>query len=333
MRKYGLFMIFVLILGCALFISACSGGNEPGDGSSSESDDQTTSIAAVPFTENMVTDSANRTYYQNAYGKSGAELKTALQSIIMTGHTNNGYNWNFETIDKVTTGVSEGGAGDGKVWCIYTTMTNEAGKLVTTGVTASGGSTLKWMTFGTAANGGDQDGGSGGGFPGDKFNREHTWPQSYFNSTAPAVGDRHHLFATDKKLNADHADYPYGEVAEGTSLVKGSNGARIGNARAGLGYSGRVFDMPVLYRGDIARAHFYMAVRYYNDTNFNKPCDFANNGAKLKQWYSDMLRSWHTQDPVSQKEINRNNAVKAMQNNRNPFIDAPGLVDLIDFVN
>ena len=47
------------------------------------------------------------------------------------------------------------------------------------------------------------------------------------------------------------------------------------------------------------------------------------------QWYIDMLLAWHQQDPVDQKEINRNNAIYGYQNNRNPFIDHPEYAGLI----
>ncbi|MDR2735059.1 MAG: endonuclease [Spirochaetota bacterium] len=277
------------------------------------------------FAENMALPQTVRDYYRNAYGLSGSALKTALQTIITTGHSALGYNWDFQTMDSVTTGASEGDAGFGKVWDIYTTTTNAAGKLVTTAI---GGT--KWFTWGAP----DQDTGSGGGTPGDKYNREHTWPQTFFNENEPAVSDRHHLYPTDKKLNGDHANLPYGEVTSAvTAAPAGSNGSRLGTARSGLGHTGNVFEIADLYKGDLARAHFYMAVRYYNSSSFNKDAVFASTGAKLKTWYSDMLRSWHTKDPVSQKEIDRNDAVKAKQGNRNPFIDYPVLVDLIDFVN
>jgi endonuclease I len=39
-----------------------------------------------------------------------------------------------------------------------------------------------------------------------------------------------------------------------------------------------------------------------------------------------MLKIWHTQDPVSQKEIDRNEAAYSYQGNRNPFVDYPSFV-------
>jgi len=77
---------------------------------------------------------------------------------------------------------------------------------------------------------------------------------------------------------------------------------------------------------------FYMTVRYAGDAAFIA-CDWANAGAKLKPWYDTMLRRWHTDDPVSQKEKDRNNAIQKFQGNRNPFIDYPVLVQLVDFQN
>ena len=46
----------------------------------------------------------------------------------------------------------------------------------------------------------------------------------------------------------------------------------------------------------------------------------------FEQWALDMLYNWHINDPVSQKEIDRNNAIFAHQDNRNPFIDNPQYV-------
>ena len=45
----------------------------------------------------------------------------------------------------------------------------------------------------------------------------------------------------------------------------------------------------------------------------------------LSAWQLEMLMKWAKNDPVSEKEINRNNAVYGIQKNRNPFIDYPEL--------
>ena len=52
----------------------------------------------------------------------------------------------------------------------------------------------------------------------------------------------------------------------------------------------------------------------------------GSNDKVFEQWYLDLLYSWHIADPVSQKEVDRNDAVYAVQGNRNPFIDHPEYV-------
>ena len=47
------------------------------------------------------------------------------------------------------------------------------------------------------------------------------------------------------------------------------------------------------------------------------------NDGDLAPWVQNMMLQWNVEDPVSQKEIDRNNAVYAIQNNRNPYIDHP----------
>jgi len=65
------------------------------------------------------------------------------------------------------------------------------------------------------------------------------------------------------------------------------------------------------------------------DKNLGQETQSMFSGGSLKPWALDMLIRWHNEDPVSEKEIARNNAVYALQNNRNPFIDYPELVGKI----
>ena len=55
----------------------------------------------------------------------------------------------------------------------------------------------------------------------------------------------------------------------------------------------------------------------------------GNKYPGLSAWQLKMLMKWAKNDPVSEKEINRNNAVYNIQKNRNPFIDYPGLEEYI----
>ena len=73
-----------------------------------------------------------------------------------------------------------------------------------------------------------------------------------------------------------------------------------------------------------------MATRY-EDMISNWHCDMLSHDeyTAYAPWALEMLLRWAVQDPVSQKEIDRNNAVKKLQGNRNPFIDYPGLEQYI----
>lgn len=239
------------------------------------------------------------TYYQSANGKKGAALKTALCGVI-NPHTQRSYNqlWtDFRTTDKKA---------NGKVWDMY--------------------SVKHEYTFGT-----DQAGNYS--VEGDVYNREHSFPKSWFNDEYPMYTDLFHLYPTDAKVNGMRSNYPFGEV--GTVTWSSYNDfSKLGNARSGLGYSGIVFEPNDEYKGDFARTYFYMVTCYetYNGKSITSwSCDMldGNKYPGLASWALNMLMTWAKNDPVSEKEINRNNAVYGIQNNRNPFIDYPGLEDYI----
>ncbi len=56
---------------------------------------------------------------------------------------------------------------------------------------------------------------------------------------------------------------------------------------------------------------------------------FSSNPTNLTTYALNFLLQWHRNDPVSEKEIDRNQAVYGEQKNRNPFIDYPDLVEYI----
>lgn len=172
------------------------------------------------------------------------------------------------------------------------------------------------------------------------WNREHMVPQSTFYSNYPMYSDLFFVIPTDARINQLRSNYPYGVVGS-TIYYTFTNGSRIGNsAIPGSSYTGRVYEPIDEFKGDIARALLYYAVRYErklssfnyfpgttvaNDTN---PMDGTMERAFDPNYFA-MLRQWHLSDPVSQKEIDRNNTVFSIQKNRNPFIDHPEWVDLI----
>jgi endonuclease I len=146
--------------------------------------------------------------------------------------------------------------------------------------------------------------------------------------------DVHHIFASDGYVNSQRGSYPYGEV--GSATFTSQNGSRVGAARANLGYSGTVFEPIDEFKGDVARAYFYMATRYENVIsgweNNSSSSDAVLNGSSnqvFEIWALNMLKRWHQLDPVSQKELDRNNAAHSYQENRNPFVDYPEFVNAI----
>ena len=182
---------------------------------------------------------------------------------------------------------------------------------------------------------------------GQCYNREHSTPQSWFSSASPMVSDAHHIFPTDGKVNANRSNYPYGEVTN--ISVPSQNGSNLGTGN-NFGYTGTVFEPINEYKGDFARAGLYMATRYEDEiigTNWSgngsaNACflstadqpDAAIRRLRIyDEWELRTFLKWAANDPVSQKEIDRNNAIyyqavnigssTVAQNNRNPFVDHP----------
>ncbi|WHF52557.1 endonuclease [Chryseobacterium gotjawalense] len=172
------------------------------------------------------------------------------------------------------------------------------------------------------------------------YNREHMMPQSSFNSNYPMYSDLFFVIPTDAKINQLRSNYPYG-IAGTPNYHTFTNGSKISkNGTPNSAYTGRVYEPNSEFRGDIARTLLYYVVRYegklnsfnyYNGTspaNDTSPLDGTEEKA-YEDWFLAMLLQWHKNDPVSPKEIERNNTVYAIQKNRNPFIDHPEWVDKI----
>ncbi len=163
------------------------------------------------------------------------------------------------------------------------------------------------------------------------YNREHSFPRSWYgpggNELEPMHTDLFHVYPTDAWVNALRSYYPFGEVSNPTTTTL--NGGKLG-PNTTPGYTGTVFEPIDAYKGDLARTMLYMVTRYYDqvadwyDTStFGDLVLDGSSHPALKEWYIDLLIGWHTQDPVSQKEIDRNNAVYAIQGNRNPLSIIP----------
>jgi endonuclease I len=167
---------------------------------------------------------------------------------------------------------------------------------------------------------------------GDCYNREHSFPKSWFSDKSPMYSDAFHIYPTDGKVNGQRSNYPYGECANGVTLE--SNGGVDAKGRLGActfsGYTGTVFEPADEYKGDLARTYFYMAA-CYNDKIASWSSDMlaGNNYPAYATWAVNLLLKWNEQDPVSEKELKRQEAVYAVQGNRNPFIDHPEMADYI----
>ena len=240
-------------------------------------------------------------YYQSAAGLSGLPLQTALHNKIK-GHTVLSYTpglWNaYKTTDKRP--------GTNYVWDIYSDKP---------------GQTPPYQyTLGS-----DQCG-NGANHENSCYNREHTWPQSKFGSNSPMVSDLWIVYPTDYYVNNQRGNMQYGKV--GTASKTFLNGSKIGNNVYPGAPSGTCFEPIDSFKGDIARSYFYIATRYLGEDASWQTWDMATK-AVLKPWAAQMLLDWHRMDPVSAKEIARNNAVYALQNNRNPFIDSPQYAECI----
>ena len=167
----------------------------------------------------------------------------------------------------------------------------------------------------------------------DGWNKEHVCCQSWLGN-GPMVSDMFNVYPTDARVNNLRSNYPYG-VVSGSSNGMSSDPdkhalGKLGNS-ALSGYSGKVYEPDDRYKGDFARTFFYMVARYRNNTlNSSEGSNmFTSSPTNLTAYSLSFLLQWHRNDPVSEKEIDRNQGVYGEQKNRNPFIDYPDLVEYI----
>lgn len=179
------------------------------------------------------------------------------------------------------------------------------------------------------------DNGSSASHVGEGYNREHSFPRSWFGGeVAPMNTDVFHVYPTDIRVNSQRGNYPYGVCANGTRLTYGNYVAKgkLGTSTY-PGYNGTVFEPDDEYKGDLARTYFYMATCYKNELPSWPGSAQLNYGANkykaFATWTINMLMEWTRLDPVSEKEIKRNEAIYVIQGNRNPFIDHPELAEYI----
>ena len=239
-------------------------------------------------------------YYNSALGKSDENLMNALKSIIHN-HTEVSYTSGLlSAFKKADTDK------DGYIIDIYSNCRYKP-----------------------------SDNGSSASHVGEGYNREHSFPRSWFGGeVAPMNTDVFHVYPTDIKVNSQRSNFPYGVCAKGTRL---SYGNYVAKGKLGVctypGYSGTVFEPDDEYKGDLARTYFYMVTCYKDELPSwpgSDQLNYAGNRYKaFSTWTINMLMEWTRLDPVSDKEIKRNEAVYGIQGNRNPFIDHPELAEYI----
>ena len=190
--------------------------------------------------------------------------------------------------------------------------------------------------------GGDRAG-TGGGIT---YNREHTWPNSlgFANSSLAAYTDTHMLWLSDTAQNASRGNKPYDNCASGctelpTEVNNGVGGAGQSNwVKSPDGNAGS-FQVWNHRKGEMARAMFYMAIRYEGiaaeDAHDGNIPDLeltdnrslivitSNTAAKAYMGLLSTLLDWSTQDPPDAEEVARNDVIQSFQGNRNPFVDHP----------
>lgn len=164
------------------------------------------------------------------------------------------------------------------------------------------------------------------------LNREHSFPKSWWGGLTdiPAYVDLNHLYPSEAAANMAKSNYPLGEVNRNQNIKFQNGVTTVGRPMSGQGGGAEfVFEPADEYKGDFARTYFYMVTCYQNLTWKYFYMVNQNTYPTLNTYSINLLMKWHRQDPVSDKEIMRNDEVYKIQNNRNPFIDYPELAELL----
>ena len=278
-------------------------------------------------------------YYASIDGESGKDLMDAIQQVAKLGYRTDDFRYDSIWYAFKHTDLRP----DGYIWEIYSTCVFEYEKDRTSNTTQTG-----------ECKG---------------YNREHAICQSWFgeydlqgkkmsSSKKNSPGsDIFHIYPASYGMNSRHGNRPYGEVLNAANTSE--NGTKYGtpvttmsitNSVAGPYVEGKmtlstnVLEPADEYKGDIARSYFGTMVKWAGEWVFNlnengrvlfdETIDAdthyaAENNYGLTTFGLAMLLKWHRQDPVSQKEVDRNNGIQKTQGNRNPFIDYPYLVEYI----
>ena len=276
-------------------------------------------VAQVVFAAAITKPDQIPSYYASVNGKSGSTLFDAIHTVSKKGYSSLSYSglWGAYATTDVYPGTK-------KIWDMYSNCN---------------------FTYGTNQC---------GNYKGECscYNREHSIPKSWFgikNESAnnPST-DLFHIVPTDGYVNNQRSNWPFGEVSSASYTYDGSKlgsakSITVTNTMMGEGSvtkscSVTVFEPQDQYKGDFARMYMGTMLRWAGDFQafssdkgkhmFTSQYTAASHWG-LTEYGLALLIKWHRQDPVSEKEIDRNNAVQAKQGNRNPFIDYPYLAEYI----
>ena len=240
-------------------------------------------------------------YYNAAMGKQKDALKTALHEIIK-GHTQLRYLSMPTYFQKTDWHPATDNYPNGYYWDMY-----------------SDNKFTSWT--------------------GSSMNREHSLPKSWFGikggeeDSAPIGSDIHNLFPSNSNVNTEKSNYALGIAGNSVILSQYNSRCKVGQ-NTFPGYNGIIFEPSDEFKGDFARTFMYMVTRY---EDYDRTWQSTGTSSMLQQnkypvfnnYAVNLLLQWHRNDPVSEKEIVRNNEAYKLQKNRNPFVDFPVLAEYI----
>ena len=244
-------------------------------------------------------------YYAEAIGLAGDDLKEALHQII-ANHIPYPYTSSSTDTWDILQDSDQDPENNNNILLVYTNRSQDKGYRDGSG------------NYSQYEN--------GNGTQSNSWNREHIWPKSHGfpNQDDIAYRDVHNLKPCDRSVNASRGVKDF------------DNGGNNHEEALSCLTDFDSWEPADFVKGDVARILFYMVVRYdpgynnYNETfdlelvDYTTPDNFDPILGKLST-----LLEWHVLDPVDDFEVNRNEVIYSYQQNRNPFIDHPELVDYI----
>ena len=251
-------------------------------------------------TYNTVSSTAPAGYYASLEGLSGAALKQAVQNIIANPSVVRLHS--YADIWEILKTSDQNPLNSGQIWEIY--LEQPMSKIDQQQSSSIVGKWNREHIFCQSRGGfmvADNDWADGIG----------VWTSTSAASIVDGVSDAHHIRAVNGQENSSRNNKNYGNVNT-ASVYAGATGSQGS------------------WRGDVARACFYMAVRFIG-LNVVNGDPSENNGSNPSGNIGDLatLLSWNASDPRDDFEMNRNNYIQTWQYNRNPFIDHPLLANYI----